>query len=458
MLGPYSVRWMLMGGCLAVVTARAEGIRAWTDAQGRKVEAELVEVKDGNAGLKLANGTVIPFPISKLSAADQEYVKSMQGRLAAVASLGLGNVPPPEKREWPDMVEASRTSVEVKLTESNETARRYVYRSEAFEFTSQAKLLPGLMKSVAQTFEATRRLVNALPWGITCRPPEGTQFYQAALYETRNDYIAAGGPPNSGGVYMTRDKIFRIPFQSLGIEKLGQSYTRSENYSSDTLVHEITHQLMHDYLNHLPTWVVEGTAEYTEMLPFNGGKFRVSGASSGLGDYLDSFQRRGMKPALPDLASFMTMKRSEWDAIATSSPSGMAELYQQSALLVYFFNHLDGDGKGLGFMKFMDSTRSQMIKWEGYENSFADYRKKMDEFFKLPGVQRLDGGKFTYPSNLKPPQPPESPDGKPMSDETALNNIGILTAGRSMEVLQKELEEKMTKVAKGLTTRRLSAR
>lgn len=447
-----------MGGCLAVVTASADGVRAWTDTQGRKVEAELVGLKNGSASLKLADGRVLPFEIAKLSAADQEYVKSMQGKLAAKTSLGLADLPPPEKRVWPDNVEASRTAVEVKLVESNETARKYIYRSEAFEFTSQARLLPGLMKNVAQTFEATRRLVNALPWGITCRPPEGTAFYQAALYETRDDYVASGGPANSGGVYMTREKIFKIPFQSLGIEKLGQSYTRSENYSSDTLVHEITHQLMHDYLNHLPTWVVEGTAEYTEMLPFNGGKFRVSGAASGLSEYLETFRRRGIRPSLPDLAGFMSMQRSEWDRIATSGPTAMAELYLQSALLVYFFNHLDGDGRGIGFMKFMDATRAQMIKWEGYEHAFADYRKKMDEFFKLPGVKRLDGGRFTFPSSLKPPEPPESPDGRPLGDETALNNLNLLTSGRSIEALQKEFEEKIAKVEKNLAVKRLSAR
>lgn len=447
---------LALGGWLAVDAASAEGMRAWTDAQGRKVEAELVGVKDGSAALKLADGRVLPFEITKLSPADQEYVASMQGKLGAVASLGLNQVPPPEKRVWPDAVEASRTAVEVKLVSSDEAARKYVYRSEAFEFTSQANLLPGLMKSVAQTFEATRRLINALPWGITCRPPEGMSFYQAALFETRQDYIAAGGPPNSGGVYMTREKIFKIPFQSLGIEQRGQSYTRSDNYSSDTLVHEITHQLMHDYLNHLPTWVVEGTAEYAEMLPYNGGRFRVSGAGSGLKEYLEGFTRRGIRPSIPDLATFFNMPRSDWDRIALSGPTRMAELYQQSAVLVYFFNHLDGDGKGTGFMKYMDATRAQMIQWEMYDHTFAEYRKKMDEFFKQPGVQRLEGGRFTYPRNLQPPEPPKSPTGKPMDETTAMSNLEVLLSGRALDLLQKELGEKLESVVKGLEVRSLS--
>ena len=67
------------------------------------------------------------------------------------------------------------------------------------------------------------------------------------------DYIAAGGPENSGGVYMSGDKTFRIPFESLGIKRLGESYTRDVDFSNDTLVHEITHQLMHDYLPFCPS-------------------------------------------------------------------------------------------------------------------------------------------------------------------------------------------------------------
>ena len=49
--------------------------RTWTDTTGRfKVEAELVEVRDGNAVLKKADGPVIAVALQKLSPADREYV------------------------------------------------------------------------------------------------------------------------------------------------------------------------------------------------------------------------------------------------------------------------------------------------------------------------------------------------------------------------------------------------
>ena len=72
---------------------------------------------------------------------------------------------------------------------------------------------PSWAEKIARTFEATRSLVSALPWGIDPKPPAGLGFYQARLFVTREDYFADGGPENSGGVYMSKDRIFRIPFR-----------------------------------------------------------------------------------------------------------------------------------------------------------------------------------------------------------------------------------------------------
>jgi hypothetical protein len=168
---------------------QSHGFRIWTSSDGRKVEAVFAGFEAGQVSLKLSNGQVVKVLLDRLSAADQTLVRSQP--------------PPAPERKWPDLVLVTSSSMEVKLASSDAVARKYVYRSEGFEYTSQGNLLPSLMNEVARTFEATKRLVGALPWGITCRPPDGMELYQAALYETRQDYIQAGGPTNSGGVYST---------------------------------------------------------------------------------------------------------------------------------------------------------------------------------------------------------------------------------------------------------------
>jgi thioredoxin-related protein len=50
--------------------------RSWTNTEGTKIEAELVKTEGENVTLKLRNGKLSTFPQSKLSFADQDFLKS----------------------------------------------------------------------------------------------------------------------------------------------------------------------------------------------------------------------------------------------------------------------------------------------------------------------------------------------------------------------------------------------
>lgn len=385
---------------LWITPAEAEP-RTWKDAQGRTITAEFAGMQGDSVLLKLSPEKTVPYPMARLSAEDQEYVKKAAGAggepSPAAPAPGAGEAAAPaadpqrvplEKRVWPQNIEVPSRSIEIAVVGENEAKREYVYRSEAFEFTSQAKLAGSVMKEVARTFEATRSLVNALPWGIVCRPPEGRERFLAALFETREDYITNGGPANSGGVYSTGDKVFKIPFPSLGLEKRGQTYFKSD-FSSDTLVHEITHQMMDEYLTFMPVWVVEGTAEYTEMLPYKAGTFRADAHKSGLKETTSSWRPvKGMALELGSLETHMTMNRETWQQ-ACAEPEMMREMYRRSLILVYFFCHLDGDQKGTRFIRYMDAVHQQV--------------QARRQFFADPRVKNLGNGRFSYPSSLKPP-------------------------------------------------------
>lgn len=395
--------------------------RPWKDTQGRVIQATYVSSTGDSVTIRMADGKQHTLPLARFSADDQAYVKSQaaapQINPAQAVPADTARVPL-EKRVWPSQVEVAARSVEITPVVENAPAREFVYRSEGFEFTSQAKLAGSVMKEVARTFEATKSLVASLPWGVVCRPPPGFERYKAALYETRQDYIAAGGPENSGGVYMGGPKIFMIPFPSLGLEMRGKTYFKDENYRSDTLVHEITHQVMDDYLTFLPKWVVEGTAEYTENLPYKSGTFRVDAHKTGMKDAIEEAGRRGYFPQIPSLKEHMTMNRAAWDAIADNSNKGMGELYFRSYLLVYFFNHLDGEKKGTRFIQFMDRVYGEV--------------QALRTFFADPRVKRYPDGRFSYPSNFPPP------DIKP---ETApFKHLEVFMEGRSYAQLAEQMK------------------
>jgi hypothetical protein len=420
--------------------------RPWTNTQGRVIEAELVGTDGANVSLKLKDGSVASVPLASLSAPDQEFVRSQPKATATSV--------PVEKRTWPEAVQVPTAEIEkVALVRTGE--KEFVYQSESFEFSSQAKLLPSLIKEVARTFEATKRLVEALPWGIECQPPGGMERYLSALYETRADYIAAGGPENSGGVYMTRDKTFRIPFESLGIRKLGESFTRDSDFSNDTLIHEITHQLMHDYLPFLPQWAVEGTAELTQMMPYKSGTFRVVSHEKGLREYLGG-RSKLTSAKLPRFKELFRMTRTEWDRQSAAGASLLGEksrqheLYQQSALLVYYFNFLDGEGpeQGRRWMRFCDAVKGEFGGWKDYQKDLADYQKEMEEFRKLPGVTTTDDGRIRYPSSLTPPAAPEPPGGKGLDydPQIPLKHLGLLLDGRTEDAVEAEMARRFAEI------------
>ena len=69
--------WVLLVGLLLTAAASVSA-RKWTDSTGKfSVEAELVEVKDGNVRLKRQDDKVITVPLTKLSKADRDFLASI---------------------------------------------------------------------------------------------------------------------------------------------------------------------------------------------------------------------------------------------------------------------------------------------------------------------------------------------------------------------------------------------
>lgn len=359
--------------------------RTWTSNTGTKLDAELIGLDGTEVRLRLANGTEARVPLARLSSGDQAFLRQQPAPAA-------GN---PSTASWPGVIKVSERSVEIAVAKEDPGQREFIYQSEAFEFSSQAKLAGSVMKEVARTFESTRQLINAMPWSLVCRPPQGRERFVAKLYETRADYINDGGPELSGGVYNSGDKIFKVPFPSLGLVQRGKTYFKDDGYDSGTLVHEITHQLMDEYLPFLPVWVIEGTAEYVEMLPFRAGTFRADDHRAAMKREVDGWEKREQwAPSIDELEAMLRMNRADWND-ACSNASSMRRMYHRAQLMVYYFSHLDGDGKGTQFIAFMKQIAAEA--------------ESMRKFFADPRVKQLGGGRFSYPRDFPPPDTdPES--------------------------------------------------
>jgi hypothetical protein len=400
-------------------------MRSWTNNEGRTMQAKLVGVEGDTAVFQLANGQNAKVPLNKLSAADQNFVKSSSP--APTAGNGASARIPIDKRVWPQTVEVPTKAINVAVVSEDPAQKVYKYRTESFEFTSQDKLAGSVMMEVARTFEATRALVNALPWGIDPMPPADLGFYQAKLYVNMDNYHRDGGPLNSGGVYSSGDRIFRVPFESLGLVMRGKTWFKKADFTNDTLVHEITHQMMHEFISFMPIWVTEGTAEYTNMLPYNAGRFLAGSNERGIKEYIKRAQMRGgLTPAdIGSVDELMHITSQKWHQMADNGGKPQHRLYFASCLMVYYFCHLDGDGRGTRFLKFMDKLAQARDSWAAF---FAD-----------PQVHRTGDGGFTYPRSMKLPEAKR--DGT-----YGLEQIDILLDGRGPSQMEADVRNGFKKI------------
>jgi hypothetical protein len=472
-------------GCLDKVVAES---RLWTNSAGKQVAADLVRVENDHAVLLLINGTQAKVPLASLSAADQAWIKEHP----AEALGGDDGRLPWDKRFLPGMVQESLLDMNIKVVK--ELDGSCIYESGHFRFKTTAKLGVLVMNEVCRAFESTYELVRRLPWGVMPKPEEGRTKFQAELFETRAEYLNTGAPQWSGGVYMLKDKVFRMPFEELGLTRAPRNkasgYTRSGSINNDTITHEITHQIMHEYLPFAPVWLLEGTAEYTAHLPYASGQFNVAGAVKAFKDMREAQRKPGRRRMFRGLSyspSWIGVKElwgftsditrrsatpgneksaTKGEASANLDPKVLASRYYSSHALVLYFMHLDGNGDAARLKKYFDAIHQEKARWTGFwpaveaynkkvgelRPAYAAYRKAMADFMKLPGVEDLGGGRFSYPKNLtppvappKPPVMPEPPDGTE-PDQVALKHLDVLLDGRSLEQMEREVRSGFLKV------------
>lgn len=402
----------------------------------------------------------------------------------AVASTGNGTIVnsakrlPVDNRPWPLQIKVGLDAViayEVKDASGKPTNR---YRCGRFEFKSNEPLSLPVVQELARTFTAVEQLIKQLPWGITPKPGNGAEFFQARLFSTREAYERDGGPALSGGVYSRNDKIFRVPFQSLGIALKNGQYVKSPGFNVTALVHELTHMMMDEMLLCMPIWAVEGSAEYTEMIPFKDGLFRFGDHQEGIKAYAAKFAAKSTQPTAEECVQVMHLTEKAWHASVASGKLGGSgkmtsttpgpgvppgegpvfvtmpatitpeqintqhRLYCAATLLYYYFMHLDEPKRGHPMLPFMDAVQDELSKMRDFTAAESNYRRLMDEFLKQPGVKVLGGGRFSYPSNLQPPSPPALPGGVGDAGQLGFIHLDKLTKGRNDAQLAEEIRKK----------------
>lgn len=321
--------------------------RAWTLPDGRQLRATMTGIEGGKVQLLPHNGkATVSIPTAGLIPEDRSIVDAWvpEGRRAA----GSNAVVRRDAAGWPTMV-ALREDPSVTVVEENRERRRFVYRSDHFEFVSSQRLNGEIVREFSRLFEVTYESVAALPLGIHPEAPRG--WFRVQLYATEAEYEAAGAPPASGGLFRGSTGEVMVPLPNLGVKQVKNRWIMDNRDGNQPLIHEVTHQVMGAWLSVLPVWFVEGSAEYLAAGRCANGKLTLHADFDNLAAFLH--EQKGIAGRDIDLRHpqrLMIMSHDQW-AKDLAGPGGIKNYYS-AMLTFYYFCHADGDGSGRNLIEY----------------------------------------------------------------------------------------------------------
>lgn len=356
---------------LFVVCAHASAlkgeVRDWTNSAGKTISAELIDVSEGNAVLDVG-GRNFEVPIATLSEEDQAFITEWS-KSAPADTASDASIKPNWDGEWPKLVSAD---ISQEIEEKGEKDGDYIYLSAHYEFICDVNLNTSVVKRFSLLFEATNQFCRQLPLGMV--KPFREERHKIHLFETRDAYESKGGPPDSAGVYISRggEGDILVPLTSLGVKKVGSSYSVDYKAENTTLSHEITHQLTDEeyYRDGSNGWFTEGLAEYISNSGYRSGKFNVDDIQklkatvTAYGEDNRGGNALGEEFTAPDLNEFFT--QDYWSFVANSQLN-----YGLGALVVYYFFHMDGDKDASNIKNFLKGLKEGKKVPEMYEPLLA---------------------------------------------------------------------------------------
>jgi len=277
-------------------------------------------------------------------------------RVAPQGEAVTQTVPPtsaPAPKYWPNSTSVF-TDFRIETIREDYEKEIYVYATPHFQFKSDAKLNPTVIRQFSEIFEATYNALEQLPLGLDLKPKEKGRF-KTQLFSSFRRYFLAGGPPGSAGAYSPNLDLIIVPLESLGVKRSGKKFVKTDAKDQDngTLIHEITHQVMRKWLGTLPIWYTEGIADYMAAAPYRNGIFSFGSPSRAVRDQLKSRYGIWGSFAMPKPANMFSISRKRWSQELTSG-RGTAN-YASAGMLATYFHHKDGNGDASGIRAYIQA-------------------------------------------------------------------------------------------------------
>lgn len=354
---------------LTILGSATAAERPWTNRSGKTIVATLVEIAGDKAVLQMA-GKNFEVPIASLSPDDQKFISEWK-KSDMTDPSGDASIQPNWDGPWPSTVSID-IDQPIEIIKEDDTAKEYIYASPHYEFICDVKLNTSVVKRFSLLFEATNQVCRELPIGMV--KPFRKERHKIHLFETREAYIAKGGPEDSAGVYISRggEGDILVPLTSLGVKKVGSNYSVDYDKENTTLSHEIAHQITdyEYYAEGSRGWFTEGMAEYIAHSGYRSGKFNV-GDLEKLKAYVTAYgeddtrgRALGEEFAAPDLQQFFMQ---DYDSFTANGNLN----YGLAALVVYYFFHMDGNKDAANLKAFLKALKEEKTAPEIFEPLLA---------------------------------------------------------------------------------------
>lgn len=370
----------------------AQEMRVWTDVQNRKLTASYIKTDDTNVYLKSNKGKDITYPIEKLSAADQDFIKLKNEKPSEKSSSPTSalNFSDP----FPPRVELVGDP-EVKTIEENPEKKTFIYESSHYQYICDVRLANSVVRGFALLFEATYESCKKLPLGMNL--PEMTkEKHKIQLFEKFSTYVDKGGPPSSAGVFRGDTRTIMVPLTSLGVKPVGSGYMLDRDHSNKTLAHEIVHQLTPEpyYAPGSMGWFTEGLAEYVSTSPYRAGAYQFRNNGKTIITYVTAYGKKNQGGR----AIGETIEIGSLDKFIHQDYGRFLEQpqlnYGVGLLLTYYFLHIDGNGDSARLKEFLktlhetkDGDKALVKLLDGRD--YATLQKEITKGLKKEGVELI---------------------------------------------------------------------
>lgn len=255
--------------------------------------------------------------------------------------------------DWPRQVAVQGTPSVTPLERSGGGHREFAALTEHYEFDSDIKVGDDVLRELARVFEATYELNKLLPLRLHPTPENNRPRFVARLFSSDRDYFAAGGMQGSSGTYSRDQARILVPISSMGVKLVNGRMQTERTERTETLVHEITHQMMNQWLPRLPRWYAEGSADYIAMADYVHGRFFLNQMEDRLRRYLRRRGQQGDTFVMLRPAELMALDGRTWGMALASNAGSASQNYASATLLTFYFYHLDGRGDGANLIAYL---------------------------------------------------------------------------------------------------------